>query len=51
MDTWINPKGIFNILSITILEKYCYGVNYDTKEQWVIYIPAGVKINYKRDSI
>ena len=31
MDTWINPEGISNILSIATLEKYGYRVTYDTK--------------------
>ena len=29
--TWINPEGISNILSIPILEKSGYRVNYETK--------------------
>ena len=36
INTWINPEGMANILSITRLEKYGYCVTYDTKEEWVV---------------
>ena len=49
MDTWINPEGKYNIHFIPKLQKACYRVTYDTKEEWVVNTPEWKMINFKHD--
>ena len=44
-DTCINPEEIANILSISKVESTGYHINYETKEECVVYNTEGESIN------
>ena len=48
---WYNPVGIANILSLPLLEKSGYKMQYQTDGEWEVYVPGADRpITFKRDT-
>ena len=47
---WINEGGITNILSIPQLDKDGFRVTSDTYGEWIVHLPRGEKLVFKKDS-
>ena len=47
-DFWINEQVIANLLSIPQLEKYGYGIDYNTKLNWVITTLEGKTLLFQK---
>ena len=47
---WINEGGIANFLSVPRLEKDGFRVTSDTHGEWIVYLPRGERLVFKRDT-
>ena len=47
---WVNEGGIANLLSIPQLEKDGFIVTSDTNGEWIVYLPRGEELFFKRDA-
>ena len=47
---WINKGGIANLLSIPQLEKDGFRITSDTHGEWIVYLPGGDNLVFKRDA-
>ena len=51
LDVWYNPVGIANILSLPLLEKNGYKMQYQTDGEWEVYAPGKDRpITFKQDT-
>ena len=49
LDFWLNGQGITNIISIPLLDKDEYVIDYKTNRDWVVTTPEGKTISFQKD--